>query len=1254
MTRYVRVMLAVALATLGMSIPAGAQITTGTLAGSVRDSQGAGVPGATVVLTSESRGTKLPQVITNETGDFTFVNLAPDTYKVQVTMPGFKGATRGGVAVSPGDRVSVPPMQIEVGGTTENIEVKGTAPQLQAQSGERSYTIDTKSVMNLPIASRSFTELATLAPGVTVDGNRTPTREGGGGSTNIMMDGVSTMDTGSNRPLLQMNVESIAEVKVLVSGYQAEYGRASGVQVSAVTKSGSNRFHGAAYTVERHSKWNANSKTNILNGNAKGFLDQRDAGYSFGGPIGKPGGDNKLFFFYSQEFAPRTGGGEVRRYRMPTALERAGDFSQTLDNNGNLYNFIKDPNINGLCQAGAAATNQAACFADGGVLGKVPANRLYQTGLNILKIYPLPNLATVGGINYNYEISRPKEKLMSWQPAMRIDYQATQSLRATVRYSYWKQQNKIINGTLPGFNDTKMQNAPVASLSTSVNYTLNPTTFLEATYGRSANELAGCAQAQSGTGPEFCTNGIPVGAQSSLAANNLQSLPFLFPDATVLKPGYYAIQALNEIAPPYWDGTRMTKLPRFQWGGRVSGGPPGTNGNDGGNGFPGWLNTNVTQDFSVSMTKLMGRHTVKAGFYNTHSYKAEQTSNNAFGNINFQQDAVGTNPFDTSFGFANAAIGSFSSFQQNERYAETSAIYANREFYMQDNWRASSRLTFDYGLRFVNQVPQYDQLGQLSNFLPNKWSVAAAPTLYTVGCLNNAATCSGNTNRQAKNPLTGQLLGPNTTSAIGTLVPNSGNVLNGLYLPGQEGLSRATYDSPAIVYAPRFGAAYDVTGTQHFVIRGGGGLFYDRPSSTTFSAGVNNPPTAGGATVQFSQLQQLGAAGLTTRGAPGLSGIQLDSKVPTSAQWNTGVQMTLPYAMALDVAYVGQHSYSAFNGVDINSIDFGAAYLDKNRDVTAAPTVPGGTALPDVLVRPLKGYGGITMQLNRAWRTYHSIQWSLTRRFQNGLQFSFNDTMGLSDKANTNARIEHNADGTWQYRSDQAAANELLGNQNPRAHIMKATAVWDLPDIHSDNTVLRAVGIVANDWLLASVWNGATGGKYAVGFSYQSGAGNNILMGTNQSNGVGPRVYVVGDPGSGCSGDTIRQFNNQVGVFKGPAVNSVGLESSNGYLTGCFTSTLDLNITRQIRLGGGRTIQLRLDMFNAPNSAIITGRNTTMNLNNPGDPLTITNLPYDANGNLTLDANGVPNRNLPRNAGFGVVNGYQSPRTMQAQIRFQF
>jgi hypothetical protein len=259
------------------------------------------------------------------------------------------------------------------------------------------------------------------------------------------------------------------------------------------------------------------------------------------------------------------------------------------------------------------------------------------------------------------------------------------------------------------------------------------------------------------------------------------------------------------------------------------------------------------------------------------------------------------------------------------------------------------------------------------------------------------------------------------------------------------------------------------------------------------------------------------------------------------------------------------------------------------------------------------------------------------------VSFGFNDTIGLSERSNSAARLQHRPDGSFFIRDDQAQADELLGAPTPQRHVMKANFVWDLPDISSHQSGLRAVGVVVNDWQLSGIWTGATGTPYTVGFSYQSGGSSVNLTGSPD---YGARIRVVGDPGGGCSSDPYRQF--QTSAFQGPLTNSVGLESGNDYLRACFTSILDLAIARNVTLGGSRRLQLRVEMFNAPNAAIVTGRNTTMNLSAPSDPVNATNLPFDAAGNL------IPSRSLPRGAGFGVANNYQAPRSIQAQIRFSF
>jgi hypothetical protein len=273
------------------------------------------------------------------------------------------------------------------------------------------------------------------------------------------------------------------------------------------------------------------------------------------------------------------------------------------------------------------------------------------------------------------------------------------------------------------------------------------------------------------------------------------------------------------------------------------------------------------------------------------------------------------------------------------------------------------------------------------------------------------------------------------------------------------------------------------------------------------------------------------------------------------------------------------------------------------------------------------------------------VQTSFNRRFRNGFSFGFNDAWLLSQTGSSAARLQHNSDGTFSERPDQAEADKLLGTFVPVKHNLKANFIWDLPDLKGDGGTVRALGAVVNDWRLSGVWTASTGGTYTVGTSYQGGATGNGNQNITGSPNYGGRMRIVGDIGSGCSSNPLRQFT--AAGFAPPLVGSVGLESGADYLRGCFQSVLDMSVARNVRFGANRQLQLRLDAFNASNSAIITGRNTTLNVVSPLDP-TAVNLPYDASGNV------VTTRSLPKNAGFGVANAYQAPRTLQAQIRFSF
>src|SRR5581483_3886666 len=231
----------------------------------------------------------------------------------------------------------------------------------------------------------------------------------------------------------------------------------------------------------------------------------------------------------------------------------------------------------------------------------------------------------------------------------------------------------------------------------------------EATYGMAENWLGTLTSA---------------GDKINKNALGISGFPLLFPNANQIPAGSYAATLLDGTTG--WINNGVINLPpSLTWGSRIANQPPNYNvGTFGGAACGGcaaapFVNINRTQDFVASVTRLMGRHTGKAGFYFTHSRKAQAAFGNPSGNVNFGNDT--SNPFDTGFGYANAALGVFTTYTQSAAYLVPDWIYNNVEWYAQDNWKASDRLTLDLGVRFYWIEPQYDKLGITANFLPDKY-----------------------------------------------------------------------------------------------------------------------------------------------------------------------------------------------------------------------------------------------------------------------------------------------------------------------------------------------------------------------------------------------------------------------------------------------------------------------------------------------------------------------------------------------------
>ena len=237
------------------------------------------------------------------------------------------------------------------------------------------------------------------------------------------------------------------------------------------------------------------------------------------------------------------------------------------------------------------------------------------------------------------------------------------------------------------------------------------------------------------------------------------------------------------------------------------------------------MNVNRTQDFSISLTKLLGAAHVQSRVLPQPQLQGAEPRRRRRrlvpGRDQLRQRRGQPARHRRSASPTRRSASSRAT-SSSRKFVEGSFIYNHIDWYIQDNWKVNSKLTLDYGLRFVNQRPQYDQLPAGVQLLPGASGVAGGGA----GALRRRLRRTTPTRAPAtsiarrRNPVTGQLLGPNTSLAIGQLVPNTGDPINGIIVGG-DGIAKGNYEWPTIGYAPRFGVAYDLTGDQRFILRGG-------------------------------------------------------------------------------------------------------------------------------------------------------------------------------------------------------------------------------------------------------------------------------------------------------------------------------------------------------------------------------------------------------------------------------------------------
>ena len=1137
-----------------------AQTVTGTITGTVVDSTGATLVGTTVTVTNEATGAER-SLVTESNGSFIFTSLPPTTYSVKIELSGFRPLIRTGLTLTAGDRLALGNIELALGELSEAVTVTADSVLVNTESADVTATLGTSQLRDLVVKGREFMNLVKLLPGVA--------QQGGGdvaGGTfgiqspavggiravynNMTLDGARGNDPGGPAFFSTgIAVDAIGEIKILTSTYLAETGPNPGASIKLTTKSGTREFHGTVYAYKRDSDLNANDFFINRQGLEPFPYRLTTAGVTVGGPIYIPRVINtdksKLFFFYNSEItrsllpagltfnAPPS----VLQYTVPTALERQGDFSQTFDTNGQLI-VIRDP-----------TTGQPF---PGNVL---PANRINPNGQKLLGVFPLPNTTDVAltGRLYNYQFKNIQD-VPKQSHTVKFDYVPNSKDMFSVRLKKWISDTKSYTGIFSYTNfpltyyDYYFTHDDALLSWTRV---LTPRMVNEFSFAITGSDEDGRPRADRTQTEVFRpTYGITLG-QLSPGSNPYNILPAMS-FTGISNPVLFTYDARAPIVAneSFWE---------------------------------------LSDNLSVNR----GNHALKFGAYlHGISTNEGQRANNFSGNLSFNRDP--NNPGDTNHPYANALLGNFQSYQEASRKNLAQASYFIAEFYAQDQWKATRRLTLTYGARFSNFTWYHLREDQIGSALAlENYSAAKTPGQYVPAIVNGV--------RVGRDPVSGATV---PAQAIGAFVTGTGDPANGVMTNADivaGNYPQGWVDKAPVQVSPRFGFAYDLFGNGNTALRGGFGVgkhVLGAAGAAINFQGFNQPYVV--VSQQFNgNLDTL----QNTQGfvfPSQMGSFNRQQKVPTIYNWSVGAQQLLPYKIVLDVAYVGNTNRWIETQTDLNTLPPGARFAPENRDPTT------GASLPDSLIRPYREYSFITYADNSATSNYHSLQVQVNRRYSQGFQTGVSYTLSKSFTTEQGAAgrdgacnlpvgaITNNNQSTACFINPYVPTEQWLGGPQAfdQTHIMVTNFQWALPNASTlmPNPVVKGV---LDGWELSGIYTLASGFPMSVTVSSSALpdiSGSNIL--------ARPDIVPNEDPNGP---KTFAQWFNTK-AFAMPARGTFGNSGPNNF-RGPGTNNVDLALIKRIPLGSNQAHQfrVRIEAYNAFNTTQFLGINTAAR--------------FDANGN---------------------------------------